>query len=44
MKISRKLLKQLAMQLKAKCIGNNIYEFENELDNITRNNTVLNIL
>ena len=41
MKISRKLLIQLAKQLKAKCIAHNIYAFENEIDNITRNNTVL---
>ena len=41
MKISRKLLKQLAMQLKAKRIANNIYEFENEIDHITSDNTAL---
>ena len=41
MKISRKLLVQLAKQLQAKRIAHNIYEFENEIDNITSNNTVL---
>lgn len=41
MKISRKLLKQLAMQLKAKRIGNNIYEFENEIYYLERKYTIL---
>ena len=34
MKISRKLLKQLANQLKARRIASNIYEFENEIYHI----------
>lgn len=41
MKISRKLLIQLAKQLDAKRIANNIYVFENDIDRITTNNTVL---
>ena len=41
MKISRELLKQLAMQLKAKRVGNNIYKFENEIYYIERDNTTL---
>ena len=40
MKISRKLLIQLAMQLKAKRIAHNIYEFENEIYYIERDNTI----
>lgn len=40
MKISRKLL-ILAKQLQAKCIARNIYEFENEIYYVTRNNTIL---
>ena len=42
MKISRKLLVQLAIQLKAKRIAHNIYEFENEIYCITRDITILN--
>lgn len=41
MKISRKLLKELAMQLKAKRIAKNIYEFENEIYYIERDNAIL---
>ena len=41
MKISRKLLKQLAMQLKAKRIANNIHEFENEIYDIIGYNVIL---
>lgn len=41
MKISRKLLKQLAMQLKAKRIAENIYEFQNEMYHINCDNTIL---
>lgn len=41
MKTTRKLLIQLAKQLKAKCLARNIYEFENEIDHITNNNSVL---
>ena len=41
MKISRKLLIQLAKQLNAKQIAKNIYEFENEISYITCDNAIL---
>lgn len=41
MKISRKLLKQLAMQLQAKHLAYNIYAFENEIDRISHNCSIL---
>ena len=41
MKISRKLLIQLAKQLQAKCIAHNIYEFENKIYYIERDNLII---